>query len=185
VAQIALWWIGETAMADHVLDDVRTEIERALGSPARIWAGPERPAGTLDAARGQHSSTGMLRWLATARPAGSGPVVAVTDVDLFIPVLTFVFGEAALGRGLAVVSMARLGAPAGTRFDRRRLVARLAKECIHELGHAFGLVHCVDPGCVMTRSASLVQVDAKGGALCRNCRVRLGDLKRREGGAHG
>lgn len=172
-------------MQEQVLDEVRAEVERAMEVPTRIWTSAERPSGTLDSGRGQHSSTGILRWLTSARPDGAGTLVAVTDADLFIPVLTFVFGEATLGGGLAVVSTARLGNDAGTRLDRRRLVARLAKECIHELGHAFGLVHCIDAGCVMARSASVRHVDAKGGRLCRNCRVRLRELTRQEGGAYG
>jgi archaemetzincin len=185
VANIALWWIGERALEEQILDDVRAEVERAMEVPTSVWTGSDRPTGTLDAARGQHSSTAILRWLHGARPAGPSTLIAVTDADLFIPVLTFVFGEATLGGGVAVVSSARLGADAATRVDRRRLVARLAKECIHELGHAFGLVHCLDPGCVMARSASLRHVDAKGGAPCRDCRRRLRELQEEEGAAHG
>jgi archaemetzincin len=186
VAGIAIWWIGEAAVEERVLDEVRAEVERAMEVPTRIWTSAARPSGTLDPVRGQHSSSRILHWLSSARPDGAGTLIAVTDADLFIPVLTFVFGEAALGGGLAVVSTARLGTDAsGARTDRRRLVGRLAKECVHELGHAVGLVHCAEPACVMARSASLRHVDAKSGALCRNCRLHLRELWRQESGAHG
>jgi archaemetzincin len=172
VTDIALWWIGEGAMDHEILDGVRAEVQRAFALPTGLAAPPARPADTLDPVRGQHLSTGVLRWLVSVRPAGAAAVLAMTDVDLFIPVLTFVFGEATLGGGVAVVSTARLG---GASADPGLLRRRLVKEGIHELGHAFGLVHCGDARCVMARSASLVHVDAKGGGLCRDCGIRLRD----------
>ena len=65
--------------------------------------------------------------------------------DLYVPVLTFVFGEAQLEGNCAVVSTARLheefyGMPASDDL----LGERLLKEAVHELGHTFGLRHCAD-----------------------------------------
>jgi archaemetzincin len=78
-----------------------------------------------------------------------------------------------------VVSTARLleGAPA----DRRALESRLAKEAVHELGHAMGLVHCSRPLCAMSRSASVREIDRKSGDLCRDCTTRLGEAPRERG----
>ena len=73
----------------------------------------------------------------------------MTDADLFIPVLTFVYGEAQLGGRAAVVSTARLAVEQG-RHDPALVAERIVKECVHELGHTFGLLHCDTPGCVMT-----------------------------------
>lgn len=181
-----MWWIGEQAADEPLMDGIRASVQSAFGAPTRLVRDPQRPTDTLDARRGQHASTAVLRWLKRVWPADAGAVVGVTDVDLFIPVLTFVFGEATLGGGLAVVSAARLAAAPGQAADRRLLLHRLAKECVHELGHGFGLIHCVDPGCVMARSASLVHVDTKGGALCHDCRIRFREFTRGEGGgSHG
>ena len=51
------------------------------------------------------------------------------------------------------------------------------KECVHELGHTFGLLHCQPPTCVMARSVNLAQVDAKDPDLCHDCRIRYGELR--------
>ncbi len=168
---IHLWWIGEREASGPMMQHVRLHVERAFDRPVQLVGGAERPADAWDPRRRQHSSTRILRWLTKAGPQG-GKVLGVTDVDLFIPILTFVFGEAQLGGAAAVVSTARLVDPAAL-IDRRVVHERLAKEAVHELGHTFGLVHCGTPGCAMSRSPSLREVDVKGGELCQWCRTQL------------
>jgi len=173
---IALWWIGEAAVDGDVVKTVAERVAREFAREVAVQTPIERPAGTLDAKRRQHSSREMLKWLVAHAPADASRVLGLTDVDLFIPVLTFVFGEAQLEGVAAVVSAARLAAPA----DRRLTAARLAREAVHELGHTFGLVHCDaledEDGraapCVMARSPSVRAVDAKSARLCPGCRAR-------------
>ncbi len=181
-ADVHLWWIGADAPDVLVLDQARHNVERVFGVKVRPYRGVERPTHALDPRRGQHSSTEILRWL-VGRDQPGGRVLAVTDMDLFIPVLTFVYGEAQLGGTAAVVSTARL-VPGGQVGAPQALFAeRVVKECVHELGHTFGLLHCETPGCVMTRSVSLLEVDTKSIALCHDCHVRYLDL-RQKGGDH-
>ena len=177
-AGILLAWIGEQPAEPAFLEPVRQGVEATLQCPVRLDVRPGVPDATLDARRAQRSSTKLLRWLLEDLPAGTGKVVGITDADLFIPVLTFVFGEAQLGGRVAVVSLARLG----DRYDGRPAppqlrTLRVVKECLHELGHTFGLVHCDRPGCVMSRSNSVLDVDAKRPAFCRDCRIRLRALR--------
>jgi archaemetzincin len=168
---IFLWWIGEGSIDSSTLEHVRDHLALAFGRPVRAWSAPERPAGTWDPARGQHASARLLNWLLEAGPA-EGRILGVTDRDLFIPVLTYVFGEAQLDGRVAVVSSARLFE--GVREVGPRLfVERLTKEAIHEVGHAYGLRHCDAPRCVMGRSAGLAGIDAKSHELCPTCRRRL------------
>ena len=166
---IHLWWIGEQESKEKHLGHVRGHLERAFRLPVSLWAGAERPAEAFDARRKQWSSSRILEWLSRAGP--DGKVLGVTDVDLFIPILTFVFGEAQLGGRAAVVSTARLWEPGLP--DDRVVLERLAKESVHELGHVFGLLHCDNAGCVMGRSSSVRDVDKKRGELCSSCRGRV------------
>lgn len=157
-----------------------SHLEALFAVPARILPHAE-PPDVFDPARGQYSSTKMLRWVLQDLPADTRKIIAITDGDLFIPVLTFVFGEAQLGGVAAVVSTARLcvdasGVPCAPELFR----ARLRKECAHELGHTFGLAHCTLSRCAMSRSNTVPEVDAKTWQLCRGCREQLRQLGARE-----
>jgi archaemetzincin len=145
----------------------------------RVYRHGDRPYHAFDPRRGQHSSTAILKWL-LGRPFSGRRMLAITDVDLFIPVLTFVYGEAVLGGPAAVVSTARLATPAAGRVDWAVILDRAVKECVHELGHCFGLLHCDTPACVMARSVNLVEIDSKAATLCEACEARLRELRKRD-----
>lgn len=120
--------------------------------------------------REQYHATLLLAEVLRHRPASVGYIVGITEMDLFIPVLTFVFGQAQLGGPAAVVSVMRLhpdyyGLPA----DEGLLLDRTVKEVVHELGHGFGLVHCPDYSCVMSSSTYVEDVDLKAESYCPEC----------------
>lgn len=128
----------------------------------------------LDARRGQYHSTRIIEKVLDIDPPDGGKRLALVEHDLFIPILTFVFGEAQLGGSGAVVSSARLrnefhGRPA----DPIALRERLLKELVHELGHTFGLRHCAAADCVMFSSHDLEDTDAKEHRFCSVCLDRF------------
>lgn len=175
--ELALFWIGEKQVEAQMMEHIRKHLERAFDVHVRLLDRAARPEGTWDAKRRQHNSGKVLQWLVSNGPGAGKKVLGVTDVDLFNPILTFVFGEAQLGGAAAVVSTARL-AEAGPLTNPQLLVERLAKECVHELGHAIGLLHCGTVGCAMARSGSVGEVDKKHAALCEDCKSRLRELAR-------
>jgi len=136
------------------------------------WIRPDRVNGEFayNPARGQYHSTEILKRLLQDPPAESWRILGVTDVDLFIPILTFVFGEAQLGDTGALVSMHRLRPEFyGMPNDLELLRVRLLKEALHELGHTLGLQHCPDYLCVMSASHSVERIDLKRAGFCPAC----------------
>ena len=114
--------------------------------------------------------------LAQHAPAEAKRILGVTDVDLAIPMLSFLFGQAQLDGQVAIVSLSRLrqefyGLPA----DETVLRERAVKEVLHEMGHTFGLVHCSDSTCVMSLATHIGLVDSKSERYCSPCGVQLSE----------
>jgi archaemetzincin len=127
--------------------------------------------------RAQYHSSGFLKKLHGMREGGEEKVIGVTDLDLFAPVLTFVFGEAQLGGPAAVLSTHRLRNELyGLPPSEVLLIERVTKEAIHEIGHTMGILHCPDYSCAMHFSNSIDAIDIKYAALCRMCTERLREM---------
>ena len=137
------------------------------------WFDPET---AFDATRGQYHSTRLLASLLTAPPAPEGTkILGIAGVDLFVPVLTYVFGEAELGGRAAVVSLHRLRPEAyGLPPDPSLLQERLLKTTVHELGHTLGLIHCPHPTCAMQPATYAEEIDLKAAAFCPACQEAAG-----------
>ena len=95
-------------------------------------------------------------------------------VDLFIPILTYIFGQAVLNGSTGIASIYRLrNEQYGMKKDEVLLLNRFIKVIIHELGHTFGLIHCHIPTCVMRSSTYVEDIDQKSHNLCPGCRNKL------------
>ena len=153
-----------------LLQRLGEELGRDLGTSVRLrvpWFDPEV---AYDPSRGQYNSTLILKQILGGPDGTATRVLGVAGVDLFIPVLTYVFGEAQLDGRAAVVSTHRLRAEVyGLPEDEALLARRLLKEAMHELGHTFGLLHCAEPTCVMRASTYVEEIDLKGATFCPTC----------------
>lgn len=137
----------------------------------------DAPPGALDARRGQWSAPALLETVLATLPDGIPKALGVTGADLFIPMLSFVYGQAQLKGRAGVVSVARLRQEYyGLPGNEALLVERARKEAVHEAGHLLGLVHCSSPGCVMRLSVQVGQIDLKGEAPCPSCAARLREV---------
>lgn len=164
--------LGDTP--DNAEERARSAVRSCFKLNCEILSPEPRPEFALDVSRDQYNSLEILDWLESRFPRPDQWVLGITNVDLAIPVLTFVFGEARLGGRSAVISAFRLreefhGRPADTMV----LLSRVEKEAIHEVGHMLGLTHCLDRNCVMYPSNSLAQTDVKSTRLCPGCRSSL------------
>jgi archaemetzincin len=152
---------------------VRDRLELEFGGPVREMRLPSVDF-AYDAGRQQYGSIPVLEMLVKMCPADAEKLLAVTDRDLFVPVLTFVFGQAQLGGRAAVISLARLRQEfCGLPPNREVFVERAGKEALHETGHLFGLVHCADRSCAMSLATNIRQLDAKQTVFCASCAARL------------
>jgi archaemetzincin len=128
----------------------------------------------FDVKRNQYYSTPILEELAQRAPEDCMKVLAVTQEDLFIPILTHVYGEAQLGGKSSIISISRL-IEISTAESMETGSGRIIKEAAHELGHTFDLRHCEDSSCIMHYCRKLEDVDNKSDQFCRYCRVFLSD----------
>ena len=157
-----------TVMARFVSEMFGFEVVRHTSFPEPDFA--------YDARRGQFSSTLILKNLAKVCPSGAVKFLAVTEADIFIPMVTFVFGQAQLSGKVALVSLARLSQKYyGLAENSDIKIRRARKEVAHELGHTFGLVHCRDRSCIMSLSTEILQVDVKSEDFCPGCWAMLSE----------
>lgn len=127
-----------------------------------------------DSSRKQYHSTQLLNGLLNYFIGYQGKILGITELDLFIPILTFVFGEAQLNGKAAVVSSFRLEPQFyGLPKDDDLLMERIIKESVHELGHTFGLKHCRAYDCVMSSSTSAEEIEIKSLYFCNDCKSEI------------
>jgi archaemetzincin len=165
--------VGE--LSAELIDAVAAEIERVFGYSTAINSILQDLSFALDQNRNQHHSTTILEQLAANAPSQVIKVIAIAQVDLFIPILTHVYGEAQLGGTACVVSTFRLNEGRSGLNVSPKYIDRIVKEAIHELGHTFNLRHCPEDTCIMHYCRNEEDVDRKSDELCRYCKVMLDD----------
>lgn len=158
-----------------ILSLVSREIGSFFGYETKIITLLENIDFAIDFKRNQYYSTIVLEKLAERAPVNATKVLAITKHDLFIPILTHVFGEAQLGGKTCIISTYRLMEDLHSMEWEKALKLRVVKEALHELGHTFKLRHCKDKSCIMSYSRSMLDVDRKSNQLCRYCRRLLDD----------
>ncbi len=156
---------------DGLLRDLAPAVEEILCVPCKVLPVRLDPEFAFHGERQQYHSSEILQRMQSFLTTDSWRVLGIATVDLYIPILTFVFGEAQMGGPCAVLSTYRLrqefyGLPSNIELLRQRLL----KEAVHELGHTLNLIHCDDYRCVMASSHAVEWIDLKGSALCGACR---------------
>ncbi len=130
-----------------------------IGMALRVLPGLGPPAYAFDRHRIQYDAARIISRIESMDIDGCARVMALVDVDLFVPVFTFVFGEARQGGRVALVSLFRL----------ESRPERAVKIALHEFGHLCMLDHCRESRCVMNFAKGLGQLDRVATYYCRYC----------------
>lgn len=164
-----------------ILENLVKSLDMLFPFQSKLIVDEENPLFAFEPKRDQYYAKKMIEKLAGELPLDCEKLVGITDVDLCTPVLTFVYGEAQLSGNVAVVSLYRLRQEFYyLPHNDALLVERLLKECIHELGHCYGLFHCNNSKCVMCFSNSIISVDNKEKNFCVGCKEFVDKTIRKE-----
>ena len=175
VGVVRLGTVGEA-----VLNIVAANIQEILHVPVDILPSRQPPEFAYSDRRKQYHAALILKKLAESRRPHPR-ILALVSVDLFIPVLTHVFGEAQMGGRAAVVSLHRLRQKEeGSRVSLDTFYERAVKVAIHEVAHTFDLVHCSQAECIMRFSSGLLDLDALPLFFCEYCEAFLEEAYRRD-----
>jgi archaemetzincin len=171
--------VGELSI--ELMDAVTAEIQQVFGFSTETSPILQDLTFALDDKRNQYHSTKILDQLAANAPTNAVRVLAIAQVDLFIPILTHVYGEAQLGGTACIVSTYRLNEGRSGINISQKYIDRIVKEAIHEVGHTFNLRHCPEPTCIMHYCRNEEDVDRKSDQLCRYCIIMMQDEIKRLG----
>jgi archaemetzincin len=159
------------SIAGHILGQLRL--------PVDILPPTASPSFALDERRLQYNAGSILKAMECPTHDAYDKRIGVVDVDLFVPILTHVFGEAKQGGSCALVSIYRLKKnPDGSLAHASIQLERAGKVALHELGHLFNLHHCMEERCLMHFSGGMEDLDRAPLYYCRYCTVFLRDVLR-------
>jgi archaemetzincin len=153
------------------LREIAEAVKKELLHDVNIKEGHLDLSEFYDPTRRQYNGVKLIHEVESAFSSDSSKTIGLFNVDLFIPILTYIFGQAFLNGRTGIASDYRLSNERyGIKTDDKLVLERFIKEVIHELGHTFGLIHCHISTCVMRSSTYVEDIDQKSTHLCLNCR---------------
>ena len=159
---------------NNTLEELEEKLNQTFGCPVEVIPQAIKLEQAYDSKREQYLASKLLAGLKKTGVAKDEKALGVVNVDLYAPGLHFIFGQADIASGAAIISLCRLRQEFyGSPPDEALFMDRAIKEAVHELGHTFGLEHCKNARCVMHFSNSLADTDWKQAAFCSRCRPKL------------
>jgi archaemetzincin len=159
------------------LEKITRDVHLYFGMPVKSVNDRSDINPFFDASRRQYDANKLLKHLDSNSSSKNTKTLGLYQVDLFIPILTFIFGQAIFLGKTGVVSTYRLkNEQYGLPENEKIVYERFRKVVFHELGHAYGLIHCHVPSCVMRSSTYVEDIDQKKHLFCPKCKEELDGL---------
>jgi archaemetzincin len=153
---------------------IAANLQALLETPVEMLPAMAIPEEAFQHHRGQYDAGLVLKYLARFSFPHHSRILAITDVDLCTPILTFVYGQAELGLSLAIISDFRLKhLEDGIMAPEEVYYERLAKIALHEIAHTLALYHCETPKCLMRYSPGIRHLDELDIFFCERCSFAL------------
>ena len=156
------------------LEKLARDVEIEFGMSVQITTAHTDISAFFNASRRQYDANQLLKMLDTESNSEALKTIGLFQVDLFVPILTYIFGQAVFKGKTGIASVYRLkNEQYGLPQNNTLLFQRFRKVVIHELGHTFGLIHCHVPSCVMRSTTYVEEIDQKKHHFCKKCRNEL------------
>lgn len=157
-------------MDQEILNHIAERISLRSGLNCKISPGTKIPRQAYNKTRRQYNSKLILKRLQKYCTRDMTALMAITQIDLYVPILKYVFGVSEIAGQCSVVSLHRLSPCFYNQPPNQKiLMERAEKTTLHELGHTLGLTHCRDRQCVMCSSYHIEDTDFKKPAFCPTC----------------
>jgi len=158
----------------EVLTNLANELEAEFNLKTELGSEMHIPKDSFNPRRNQYYASRILKLLKAEHPFHEGPIIGVCDVDLFIPDHDFVFGESDPISQISIISLTRFKEGfIDKKQDKTRFIKRVLRVAVHELGHIYGLGHCMEEDCVMHFSNDKAAKNRIGHHLCERCKAKI------------
>ncbi len=138
-------------------------------TPTRILPTVPLPIKAYSPERGQYDARIVLEELKSYVPHNAVGLVVITEQDLFIPSVNYVFGLGSFQHRVAAVSAFRFGDDKRINGERKTVLRRTLTAAVHEFGHVISMRHCTAFRCIMNGTNSLEEADQHPLHLCPVC----------------
>lgn len=138
-------------------------------TPTRELPARQLPIDAYAPSRHQYHARAMLEVLSRDLPDDALGMIAMTEADLYIPSLNYVFGLGSRKLGVAVFSVGRYGDDVRLHGDPESVLRRSMTVAAHEIGHVVAMRHCTAYHCIMNGTSSLREADEHPLHLCPVC----------------
>jgi archaemetzincin len=167
-------WLQPLGDVDvNTLEALKSGLKDTFGCLIAINPARPLPSEAFNRSRKQYLSDDLLE-LMKASQQRDRRILGVTVANIYTEGLNFLFGQADSSSGVAVISLHALRQSYyGLPEDSGLFQERALKEAVHEIGHTFGLDHCLDGYCIMHFSNSLLDTDIKKPSFCTRCQPKL------------